>query len=212
MYAFGFGRCMWGTDWTRAVNLLTYDGGELSLPLRSLDTDYHYFTCMKVTERGSGRSVPDSREPGVLRARILARTAAPETVLAGANFKLPVTLINTGDTLWLTGQTVRSGVVMPGVKITDESNAVVIENHGPLLPRAVSGFGRRRSSRAMRTRSTHRSQTCATSRMPSATTRAARSSPRCSCGSSSALSAVGDRRGRMSTSPALLGRTPTKTR
>ena len=25
--AFGFGRCMWGTDWTRAVNLLTYKDG-----------------------------------------------------------------------------------------------------------------------------------------------------------------------------------------
>ena len=24
---FGFDRCMWGTDWTRAVNLLTYDQG-----------------------------------------------------------------------------------------------------------------------------------------------------------------------------------------
>jgi predicted TIM-barrel fold metal-dependent hydrolase len=25
--AFGFGRCMWGTDWTRAVALLTYQQG-----------------------------------------------------------------------------------------------------------------------------------------------------------------------------------------
>ena len=25
--AFGFGRCLWGTDWTRAVNLLTYKEG-----------------------------------------------------------------------------------------------------------------------------------------------------------------------------------------
>ena len=25
--AFGFDRCMWGTDWTRAVNLLTYEQG-----------------------------------------------------------------------------------------------------------------------------------------------------------------------------------------
>ena len=118
--------------------MLTRDGGELSLPLRSLDTDYHYFTCMKVTERGPGRMVPDSREPGTLRARILARTAAPEIVSAGANFKLPITLINIGDTLWLTGQSVRSGVVMPGVKITDESNTLAVENHGPLLPRAVA--------------------------------------------------------------------------
>ena len=26
-YAFGFDRCMWGTDWTRAVELLTYEQG-----------------------------------------------------------------------------------------------------------------------------------------------------------------------------------------
>ena len=25
--AFGFGRCMWGTDWTRALNILTYEQG-----------------------------------------------------------------------------------------------------------------------------------------------------------------------------------------
>ena len=25
--AFGFDRCLWGTDWTRAVNLLTYEQG-----------------------------------------------------------------------------------------------------------------------------------------------------------------------------------------
>jgi L-fuconolactonase len=25
--AFGFGRCMWGTDWTRAVGMLTYEQG-----------------------------------------------------------------------------------------------------------------------------------------------------------------------------------------
>ena len=110
----------------------------MSLPLQSLDTDYHYFTCMKVTENGAGGSVPDSRDPGTLRARIMARTSPPENVSAGANFKLPIALINIGDTLWLTGQSVRSGVVMPGVRITDESGTVAVENHGPLLPRAVA--------------------------------------------------------------------------
>ena len=24
---FGFGRCMWGTDWTRAINMLNYEQG-----------------------------------------------------------------------------------------------------------------------------------------------------------------------------------------
>jgi len=31
--AFGFGRCMWGTDWTRAVGLLTYEQGVESFRL-----------------------------------------------------------------------------------------------------------------------------------------------------------------------------------
>ena len=118
--------------------LLTPDEGDLSLPLRSLDTDYHYFTCMKVTRRGPGSNVPDSRNPGTLRARIVARTSPPETVTAGTSFKLPIAFINIGDTLWLTGQTVRNGLVMPGVKITDETKKLVSENHGPLLPRAVA--------------------------------------------------------------------------
>lgn len=33
--AFGFARCMWGTDWTRAVNLLTYEQGVA--PFRNTD-------------------------------------------------------------------------------------------------------------------------------------------------------------------------------
>jgi SAM-dependent methyltransferase len=121
--------------------MLTQDEGDSSLPLGALDTDYHYFTCMKVTDRGPGSNVPDSRNPGTLRARIVARTSPPETVTAGTSFKLPITFINLGDTLWLTGQTVRNGLVMPGVKITDETKGLVGENHGPLLPRAVAPGG-----------------------------------------------------------------------
>src|SRR4029453_14221196 len=79
-----------------------------------------------------------SRNPGTLRARIMARTSPPENVTAGKNFKVTITFINIGDTLWLTGQTVRDGLVMPGVKITDESGTLAVENHGPLLPRAVA--------------------------------------------------------------------------
>ena len=51
---------------------------------------------------------------------------------------MPVSITNTGDTLWLTGQTVRAGIVMPGVKIIDETGEVISERHGhPLLPRAI---------------------------------------------------------------------------
>ena len=119
-------------------NRLTGDEGDLSLPLRALDTDYHYFTCMKVTDSGPGSNVPDSRHPGTLCARILARTTPPRSVAAGGKFKLPITFINVGDTLWLTGQTVRNGLVMPAVKIMDENETVASEHHGPLLPRAVA--------------------------------------------------------------------------
>ena len=48
-------------------------------------------------------------------------------------------MTNEGDTLWLTGQTVRAGVVMPGVRVFDREGALVSEFHGePLLPRAVA--------------------------------------------------------------------------
>ena len=30
--AFGLDRCMWGTDWTRAVNFLTYPAGRRRVP------------------------------------------------------------------------------------------------------------------------------------------------------------------------------------
>ncbi len=109
-----------------------------SLPLRSLDTDYHHLTCMKVAAGAPGSSVPDSRNPGILRAKILLRGSTPETVIQGQTFKVPITFINSGETLWLTGQTVRKGMVMPAVKITDERGRLALENHGPLLPRAVA--------------------------------------------------------------------------
>jgi len=66
------------------------------------------------------------------------RSAPPKTVAAGVKFKLTIALVNVGDTLWLTGQTVRAGFVMPAVKITGERGRLVHESHGPLLPRAVA--------------------------------------------------------------------------
>ena len=51
---------------------------------------------------------------------------------------MPVSITNTGDTLWLTGQTVRAGIVMPGVRVVDERGEIVSERHGhPMLPRAI---------------------------------------------------------------------------
>ena len=108
------------------------------LPLRTVATDYHYLTCIKVTENAPATSVPDSREPGGLRARFTLRDSLPRQVEPGAKLEIAITIRNTGDTLWLSGQTVRAGVVMPGIRIMDHSGAIVSEYHGqPLLPRAV---------------------------------------------------------------------------
>ena len=52
--------------------------------------------------------------------------------------EVPITIRNAGDTLWLSGQTVRAGVVMPGVRVLDERGKIISELHGhPMLPRAV---------------------------------------------------------------------------
>ena len=60
-------------------------------------------------------------------------------LVPGETLTLDLDIRNDGDTLWLTGQTVRPGVVMPGVRVFDEAGALVSEFHGePMLPRAVA--------------------------------------------------------------------------
>jgi glycosyltransferase involved in cell wall biosynthesis/SAM-dependent methyltransferase len=109
------------------------------LPLRQLDTDYHYLTCIKVAADAPATSVPDSRAPGVLRAEFILNKTMPRQVEAGAKLSLAVTIRNTGDTLWLSGQSLRAGVVMPGVRVIDERGEIFREVHGhPLLPRSVA--------------------------------------------------------------------------
>ncbi len=109
-----------------------------SLPLRSIATDYHYLTCVKVTEHGAGNSVPDSRAPETLRAEITLKETPKHRVAPGDKFNVPVNIKNTGDTLWLNGQTLRAGIVMPAVRVIDEDGEIVSEVHGhPMLPRPV---------------------------------------------------------------------------
>ncbi len=118
--------------------MLEGEHGDRMLPLRTLATDYHYLTCMKVNDGAHATSVPDSREPGMLRAEFTLNGSLPQHIGAGDTLELAITVKNVGDTLWLSGQTVRSGVVMPGVRIIDASGEVVSEFHGrPLLPHAV---------------------------------------------------------------------------
>jgi len=116
-----------------------FETSEFRLPLRTIATDYHYLTCMKVVQGASAKSVPDSRAPSVLRAEFTLRETPPPRVAPGTKFEIRLEIRNSGDTLWLTGQTVRAGVVMPGLKILDEDGGTVLELHGhPLLPRAVA--------------------------------------------------------------------------
>ncbi|MEP6568950.1 MAG: methyltransferase domain-containing protein [Acidobacteriota bacterium] len=108
------------------------------LPLAAMATDYHYLTCIKVADGEPAASVPDSRNPGVLRAEFTVIEPSPPSAAARARINLKLTITNAGDTLWLSGQTVRAGIVMPGIRIIDERGTIVNELHGqPMLPRSV---------------------------------------------------------------------------
>jgi 2-polyprenyl-3-methyl-5-hydroxy-6-metoxy-1,4-benzoquinol methylase/glycosyltransferase involved in cell wall biosynthesis len=114
------------------------DGSDRTLPLGTLATDYHYLLCMKVTAGAPATSVPDSRQPGLLRAEFTLRNTLPTYIQADDKLELRIAIRNAGDTLWLSGQTVRSGIVMPGIRITDAGGQIVAELHGhPMLPHGV---------------------------------------------------------------------------
>ncbi|HZI19892.1 MAG TPA: methyltransferase domain-containing protein [Pyrinomonadaceae bacterium] len=109
------------------------------LPLETLATDYHYLTCKKVCEGAPASTVPDSRRPSVLRASFALREAPRTTLRPGELLTVPLAVSNEGDTLWLTGRTVRAGIVMPAARVFEAGGAPVAEFHGqPLLPRAVA--------------------------------------------------------------------------
>ncbi|MCA1575107.1 MAG: methyltransferase domain-containing protein, partial [Acidobacteria bacterium] len=109
------------------------------LSLTTLATDYHYLTCKKVCEGAFASTVPDSRSPGLLRARFSLRSTPLKQIEPGAPLTIPLDVENTGDTLWLPGQTVRAGIVMPAVRIFDDGGTLVAEFHGePPLPSAVA--------------------------------------------------------------------------
>lgn len=110
-----------------------------SLPLKTIATDYHYLTAMKVVAGESAQAVPDSKKPGVLRAEISRIDQQLLSVSCGEMIEVPITITNSGDTLWLTGQTVRAGLVMPALRIFDQQGTLVNELHGhPMLPRAIA--------------------------------------------------------------------------
>jgi 2-polyprenyl-3-methyl-5-hydroxy-6-metoxy-1,4-benzoquinol methylase len=98
----------------------------------------NYLLCKKVVENAAASTVPDSREPGLLRAEITLRSNWPERFRAGQTFTVDLRIRNAGDTLWLGGPFLRPGGVTLGVKIFDETGEVCDEFHGePALPRAL---------------------------------------------------------------------------
>src|SRR6266446_3036793 len=109
------------------------------LPLRSVPTNYHYLAGKKVAEGAPASSIPDSRNPGWLKARIASPRQPNLRLSSGETFELDLEIENTGDTLWLAGSEARAGVVMPAVRIIDEQGALIREVHGePPLPHAVA--------------------------------------------------------------------------
>lgn len=100
----------------------------------------NYLLCKKAASllAAQGR-VPDSRAPGVLRARLAAQGEWTEQVQPGEQLQLAFEVENTGDTLWLVSRTTLRGTVRLGVKILDDAGATIDEIHGrPPLPRALA--------------------------------------------------------------------------
>lgn len=109
------------------------------LPLKNVSVNYHYLACKKVVDGAPASTVPDSRRPGLLRARIALTPGGCNRLAPGQGLDMELEIENTGDTLWLAGRETRTGIVMPGVRIWDDAGTLVSEFHGePPLPRAVA--------------------------------------------------------------------------
>ena len=109
------------------------------LPLTDVAVNYNYLACKKVVEGAAASSVPDSRNPNLLRAHFEFVTSPPARLAAGQMIELEVEVTNEGNTFWIAGRQTRLGVVMPAVKIFDDKGTLVREFHGePPLPHSVA--------------------------------------------------------------------------
>ena len=98
---------------------------------------FNYLLCKKITLPGD--KIPDSRSPGLLRARFTLLGEFSSVVVSGEVIQVPIEIENAGDTLWLVNRAASKGIVRLGVKILNEKNEVVDEVHGsPPLPRAIA--------------------------------------------------------------------------
>jgi len=109
------------------------------LPIKNVPMNYHYLACKKVVSGAAASTIPDSRRPGLLRARIVLASRGLDRLAPGQSLAIELEIENTGDTLWLAGRETRTGAVMPGVRISDDTGTLITEFHGePPLPRAVA--------------------------------------------------------------------------
>ena len=109
------------------------------LPLSDVAINYNYLACKKVVEDAPASSVPDSRRPRLLRADLHVVSQSSRIVKRGEKLELELEIRNSGDTLWISGRETRFGIVMPGIKIFDETGKLVNEIHGePPLPHSIA--------------------------------------------------------------------------
>ncbi|MDQ2854795.1 MAG: methyltransferase domain-containing protein, partial [Acidobacteriota bacterium] len=97
---------------------------------------FNYLLCRKVS--ATGGDLQNSRNPGLLNARISLDGEFVSHLTGGQPVSLRIKVENTGDTLWLVSRTAPKGTVRLGVKVLDEDDRVIDEVHGsPLLPHAM---------------------------------------------------------------------------
>jgi SAM-dependent methyltransferase len=120
-------------DYLRLMN------GDASVyPMADLQQQMRHFYVIALTK---GVEVYDTRNPHVLRAEIaLPSGAGPLHGRGTAIFEVPVTLRNTGDTLWLHDPRPAGGYVVVAGHLVDETGAIVAREYIPRvhLPRDVA--------------------------------------------------------------------------
>lgn len=102
-------------------------------------TAVNYLLCKKVGGINEAASLPDTRNPEVLRALISLQDEWPERFEPRALMRISFEIENTGNTLWLASRTALKGTVRLGIKIINGAGEVVEEFHGePPLRHAVA--------------------------------------------------------------------------
>ncbi|MGB9181042.1 MAG: methyltransferase domain-containing protein [Pyrinomonadaceae bacterium] len=99
----------------------------------------NYLLCKKVGKTNEAASLPDTRQPDRLCARISLSGEWPERFAPRAPLRVSFEIENAGNTLWLTSRAALKGTVRLGIKIINEAGEVVEEFHGePPLPNAIA--------------------------------------------------------------------------